>query len=474
MGERGPPGSACVARPGRCDLVGRLDRGNAWWRWARAGAGARLPHARSDALGARRRGVARVRGGRGRSEAHQHGPRAPTPGTRWPTWAGGSRSRPRWPPRSAMAPTWRRPATRSVWSTRPNRPMERTSAGAITDALRFIKPVAAEVPAVAAVRELAGLAAYRAGRWREAARHLEALRTLEDSSDHLPVLMDCQRALHKPRKVADLWAELRQSSPDPDVLAEGRIVAAASLADAGDLQGAITLLAGAGASRALRNPSGRHVRQWYVLGDLYERAGDVPRARQYFERVGKAEPQAYDVSARLAALGSTGRPRRSRPAPRVPPAEATRSRRCGRFSVAPAGTPVGSRHEQSPRAPRRGRGRPLALHGQGLSGREPHAPRAGLPRSRLQPQRSQPHRAAQSRDPVQPRASRWHGIHLDPARGPGNRALGGGQLRQEPGLLRPAEPAGARAGRRVQRGGDDPRDAGPRRRGPTCTGSPSS
>ena len=166
---------------------------------------------------------------------------------------------------------------------------------------------------MAAVRELAGLAAYRAGRWREAARHLEALRTLEDSTDHLPVLMDCQRALHKPRKVADLWAELRQSSPDPDVLAEGRIVAAASLADAGDLQGAITLLAGAGASRALRNPSGRHVRQWYVLGDLYERAGDVPRARQYFERVGKAEPQAYDVSARLAALGSTGRPRRSRP-----------------------------------------------------------------------------------------------------------------------------------------------------------------
>ncbi len=107
-------------------------------------------------------------------------------------------------------------------------------------------------------------------------RHLQAYAALSDSAEHLPVLMDCQRALRKPKKVADLWSQLRQSSPDPDVLAEGRIVAAASLAESGDLQGAIAMLAKAGASKALRNPSHRHVRQWYLLGDLYERAGDVP------------------------------------------------------------------------------------------------------------------------------------------------------------------------------------------------------
>ena len=102
---------------------------------------------------------------------------------------------------------------------------------------------------MAAVRELAGLAAYRAGKWREATRHLQAHAALSDSSEHLPVLMDCQRALGKPKKVADLWTQLRQSSPEPDVLAEGRIVAAASLADTGDLQGAVSMLATAGASR---------------------------------------------------------------------------------------------------------------------------------------------------------------------------------------------------------------------------------
>lgn len=179
------------------------------------------------------------------------------------------------------------------------------------DAARLAKQVAAEVPSVAAVRELAGLAAYRAGRWREAVRQLEAYGELADDVDHLPALMDCYRALGRRTKVAELFSELRHRSPEPDVLAEARIVAAATLADSRDLEGAIALLASAGAGKALRNPSGRHVRQWYVLGDLYERAGDLPRARELFERVHRADPEAYDVADRLAALGG-GRPRRRR------------------------------------------------------------------------------------------------------------------------------------------------------------------
>ena len=189
--------------------------------------------------------------------------------------------------------------------------------GRFQDAMRAIKPVADEAPGVAGVRELAGLAAYRSGRWRSAASHLEAYGRLSDSTEHLPVLMDCQRAMHKPKKVAALWAELRQSSPDPDVLAEGRIVAAAALADAGDLTGAIAMLSTAGATKALRNPSERHVRQWYLLADLYERAGDLPKAREYFERVFRTDPEAYDVVERLQGLGPERRARtRTRPKPK--------------------------------------------------------------------------------------------------------------------------------------------------------------
>jgi hypothetical protein len=202
--------------------------------------------------------------------------------------------------------------------------------GRYQDALRAIKPVAEETPGVAAVRELAGLAAYRTAKWRDALRHLQAFAALTDSAEHLPVLMDCQRALRKPKKVADLWAELRQSSPEPDVLAEGRIVAAASLAESGDLQGAISMLATAGASKALRNPSNRHVRQWYLLADLYERAGDVPRAREFFERVLRVDREAYDVADRLAGLGPERKARpKSAPRPKAVPKATPKSATAG-------------------------------------------------------------------------------------------------------------------------------------------------
>lgn len=179
--------------------------------------------------------------------------------------------------------------------------------GRYQEAWRLGQRLARELPGVAAVRELGGLAAYRSGRWAEARRQLEAHRELTGVVDHVPEVMDSIRALGRPNKVAELWNELRHLSAAPDVLAEARIVAAATLADRGDLSGAITLLAGA--TKSVRNPADRHLRQWYALADLYERAGDVPRARELFSRVQQHDPEAYDVPARLAALG-TGRRRR--------------------------------------------------------------------------------------------------------------------------------------------------------------------
>jgi tetratricopeptide (TPR) repeat protein len=194
--------------------------------------------------------------------------------------------------------------------------------GRYQEAARLAKQVANETPSVAAVRQLVGLSAYRSGRWREAIRQLDAYAELTDDVEHVPALMDCHRALGKPKKVADLWTDLRQRSPEPDVLAEARMVAAGMLADRGDLDGAISLLTGAGAGKALRNPSDRHLRQWYALGDLYERAGDLPRARELFLRVLRAEPDAYDVVERLAGLGpgrmGSDRSRRNRKRPASP------------------------------------------------------------------------------------------------------------------------------------------------------------
>jgi hypothetical protein len=168
------------------------------------------------------------------------------------------------------------------------------------EARRVLRVLADEVPDSAAVRELYGLVLYRLGQWAAAARQLEAFRTRSGSYDQHPVLADCYRALGRYDDAEALWEDLRAASPSGDLVAEGRIVAAGCHADQGDLAGAIALLERA--ARRVSRPQARHLRQWYALADLYERAGDLPRARDLFARVAAADPDAFDVGRRLRAL----------------------------------------------------------------------------------------------------------------------------------------------------------------------------
>jgi tetratricopeptide (TPR) repeat protein len=186
------------------------------------------------------------------------------------------------------------------------------------DAMRITKGLVTQVPGSSTALELHGLVCYRLGRWRDALRFLGAAADLAGADEsQLPVLMDCHRALHHRKRVRDIWDELRASSPPADVLVEGRLVMAATLRDEGRLSEAIRLLVDAGAHRTLRHPGDRHLRQWYLLADLYERSGDLPRARELFSRVVDADPGIADSAERLAALGRRhGRapgPRKRRP-----------------------------------------------------------------------------------------------------------------------------------------------------------------
>ncbi len=150
------------------------------------------------------------------------------------------------------------------------------------------------------MRELYGLTLYRLGEWRAAARELEVFRTLTGSAEQLPVLTDCYRALKRYDKVEELWKELAAASPSAEIVTEGRIVAAGALADRGELDRAIRFLeAGQKPPKRMRT---HHIRLNYVLADLVERAGDIPRARQLFRRVADADPDFADVSNRLRTL----------------------------------------------------------------------------------------------------------------------------------------------------------------------------
>ncbi len=171
------------------------------------------------------------------------------------------------------------------------------------DAARILRKLVDEAPRVAAVRELFGITLYRQEKWKNAAKELEAYRQLSEGAaavEQHPVLADCYRALQQWAQVEALWDELREVSPTAELVTEGRIVMAGSLADQGELRAAIRLI-GQGFTFP-KKPRPHHLRRAYVLADLCERAGDLPRARDLFARIEAADPQFADVRRRLRQM----------------------------------------------------------------------------------------------------------------------------------------------------------------------------
>jgi len=173
--------------------------------------------------------------------------------------------------------------------------------GRYADARRMVQPVLKQLPQLAFAHEISGLCWYGLGEWRKAVTELELARGLDGTVNHHAVLADCYRALKRYHVVEELWTELRAASPSPSLLAEGRIVAAGALADQGDLAGALRTMAKA--LELPKRPKDYHLRQWYVVADLFDRSGDVIKARRYFALITEADANFADVGDRLKTLG---------------------------------------------------------------------------------------------------------------------------------------------------------------------------
>jgi tetratricopeptide (TPR) repeat protein len=169
------------------------------------------------------------------------------------------------------------------------------------EARRITYALAKELPTVASVHEVHGLASYRLGRWKQAAASLELARQLRPDPALLPVLADCYRALRRWLDVESVWRDIKAASPTHEVMTEGRIVMAGALADRGDLKAAIGLLTAA--EKPPKRVRDHHLRQWYVLADLYDRAGDAVAAARWFREIAVVDPEFADVRERLRALG---------------------------------------------------------------------------------------------------------------------------------------------------------------------------
>ena len=152
----------------------------------------------------------------------------------------------------------------------------------------------------ASIREMLGLAYYRAARWNEAARELSAFRRLSGRADQNPVLGDCYRALGKPERAIELCDEIPLKGTPPEIYFEGAIVGAMAQAETDHLDAAIARLEALPLQPEVAEE--HHLRAWYVLGDLLERRGRYTQALEWFEATAGADADLTDAPERAARI----------------------------------------------------------------------------------------------------------------------------------------------------------------------------
>jgi hypothetical protein len=155
---------------------------------------------------------------------------------------------------------------------------------------------------VAVVREAAGIAAYHAGEWAEALGEFRAVRRMTGVQTHLPVMVDCERALGRPERALELAAEAKELSPD--VAVELKIVAAGARRDLGQIDAAVVALQGPDLDPQRRDPWS--ARLFYAYADNLEAAGRTDDAIRWFLNAADADAEEEtDAAERATALSAS-------------------------------------------------------------------------------------------------------------------------------------------------------------------------
>ncbi|MDM7856513.1 tetratricopeptide repeat protein [Cellulomonas alba] len=131
------------------------------------------------------------------------------------------------------------------------------------------------------VREAAGLAAYRTERYAEALRELRTVRRLNGSSEHLPVMADCERGLGRPERAIALAAEPEAETLPGESRIELAIVVSGARLDLGQPEAAVAVLDTALARSA---KGAAEVRVAQARATALEAAGRVDEARAELSR----------------------------------------------------------------------------------------------------------------------------------------------------------------------------------------------
>jgi tetratricopeptide (TPR) repeat protein len=152
---------------------------------------------------------------------------------------------------------------------------------------------------VGAVREAAGITAYLAGDFAEAAAELRTVRRMTGSNAYVPMLADCERGLGRPQRALEIIREVDARSLDVDTRVELMLVAAGARADLGQLEAAIILLQGPDLTHLPKGAS--RARLQYAYADLLERVGRFAEARDWMAKAAASDVDGVtDAAERVA------------------------------------------------------------------------------------------------------------------------------------------------------------------------------
>lgn len=168
-------------------------------------------------------------------------------------------------------------------------------------AYRYAQAARSLAARIGVVREVTGVAAYRAGRWADALAELRAARRLNGNGEYLPLIADSERALGRLDRALELVHSDEAKRLPRAAQIELRIVESGIRRDEGLADAAVL---------ALQVPelTDRRVRPWsarlfYAYGDALLDAGRPEEAREAFSRAVIAdEDEETDALSRLDAL----------------------------------------------------------------------------------------------------------------------------------------------------------------------------
>ncbi|MDY3126999.1 MAG: hypothetical protein SOW59_02550 [Corynebacterium sp.] len=168
-------------------------------------------------------------------------------------------------------------------------------------ALRHARAAKDRAGRVSVVRELAGIAAYHAGEWKEALSELRAARRMSGGPGMLAVMADCERGLGRPEKAIEIarGEEVRQL--DSDSLVELAIVVAGARQDLGQNESAVVTLQRVNPNKDDRGLTA--MRLSYAYAHALAEAGRTDEAKEWFAHTASLDTEELtDAKERLEEL----------------------------------------------------------------------------------------------------------------------------------------------------------------------------